>query len=90
MGDVTADHELDLRRLTSHCPLCHVTLIDTPRHPTSKELDHIIPLCIGGTHTIGNVRIICRLCNQRRPRDGSDVVGQVSLWALDPAADQGP
>jgi hypothetical protein len=66
------------------CPLCSVKLEDAPFLPASKELDHIIPINVGGTHTIGNVRIICRLCNQKRPKDGSDFVGQPTLWAEDP------
>jgi hypothetical protein len=59
---------------------CGVKLTDIPFLPNSKELDHIIPLNIGGTHTIGNVRIICRKCNSSRPIDGSDYFGQLSLW----------
>jgi hypothetical protein len=46
----------------------------------------MVPLGVGGTHTIGNVRIICRTCNLRRPKDGSDFDGQPTLWAQDPAA----
>jgi hypothetical protein len=55
-----------------------------PGHRNSKQLDHIIPIVLGGTHTIGNVRIICRTCNLSRPKDGSDLVGhQPTLWAQD-------
>lgn len=72
-----------MRAKAQRCPLCSVALIDAPFQPASKELDHIIPINIGGTHTIGNVRIICRLCNIRRPKDGSDYVGAVTLWAQD-------
>jgi 5-methylcytosine-specific restriction endonuclease McrA len=56
-------------------------MIDEPYEPNSKELDHMIPLNAGGTHTIGNVRIICRSCNRQRPHDGSDYIGPVTLWA---------
>jgi 5-methylcytosine-specific restriction endonuclease McrA len=60
---------------------------DKPQLPNSKELDHIVPLGVGGTHTVGNVRIICRDCNLRRPKDGSDYVGPIALWAhVDEAA----
>lgn len=82
--DVTAAHVRMLRAKQKRCPLCTVKLIDAPYQPASKELDHIIPVNIGGTHTIGNVRIICRLCNSKRPYDGSDFVGQLTLWATDP------
>lgn len=70
-----------MRRCARTCPLCSVRLTGKPGLPHSKELDHIIPVSVGGTHTIGNVRIICRQCNQRRPKDGSDYSGPVTLWA---------
>lgn len=81
--DVTPAYEAALRTKARHCPLCQVRLISKPHLPASKELDHIIPIVVGGTHTIGNVRIICRKCNQQRPKDGSDYSGPVTLWAQD-------
>lgn len=87
-GFLTADLELAMRRKAERCPMpgCGVTLTDAPFLPHSKELDHIVPRCLGGAHTIGNTRIICRLCNARRPDDGSDVV-QLDLFSvLDPSA----
>lgn len=83
-GDVTLDYEQQLRRKAKRCPLCNVRMTDEPYEDNSKELDHMIPLNVGGTHTIGNVRIICRACNQSRPNDGSDYAGAVTLWAEDP------
>lgn len=83
--DITAEYERRLRVKAKRCPLCDVRLIDQPYAPASKELDHIIPLNVGGTHTIGNVRILCRTCNVRRPKDGSDYQGPVTLWAQAPA-----
>jgi 5-methylcytosine-specific restriction endonuclease McrA len=82
-GDVTPSYEYLLRAKAKRCPMpgCNVRLIDEPYQPTSKELDHIVPLNVGGTHTIGNVRIICRKCNIGRPGDGSDYTGPVTLWA---------
>lgn len=32
----------------------------------APELDHIIPLSIGGTHTEDNVQTLCRCCNQKK------------------------
>lgn len=78
---MTPKFELELRQATKRCPLCSVRLIDEPFQHASKELDHLVPLNVGGTHTTGNVRIICRLCNLRRPDDGSDYTGPVTLWA---------
>lgn len=61
---------------------CGVRMTDVPYLVNSKELDHIVPINVGGTYTIGNVRIICRQCNQQRPKDGSDYTGPVTLWAV--------
>jgi hypothetical protein len=83
MTDVTIDYERALRRKAKICPLCKVRLVSEPFTPRSKELDHILPINVGGTHTIGNVRIICRQCNQERPKDGTDYAGQLTLWAED-------
>ena len=84
-GDITRDYERGLRRKAKRCPMpdCGVAMTDKPFLPHSKELDHIVPLHVGGTHTVGNVRIICRRCNTARPIDGSDYCGQVSLWSQD-------
>lgn len=61
--------------------MCGVYMTNKPNRPNSKHLDHIVPLNQGGTHTHGNVRIICADCNLRRPKDGSDYTGQITLWA---------
>lgn len=85
---LTPEAEAAMRRRAKRCPMpgCGVKLSDKPFKPNSKELDHIVPRVLGGAHTIGNTRIICRLCNARRPDDGSDV-GQLALTAtVDPAA----
>lgn len=81
LTDITPEYERAMRNKAKNCPLCDVKLIRQPYLPASKELDHIIPLNVGGTHTIGNVRIICRKCNLARPYDGSDYTGPVTLWA---------
>lgn len=84
--DITAPYIGQLRREARRCPMCSVKLTDEPNQPNSKHLDHIVPVVIGGTHTVGNVRIICRTCNLRRPKDGSDLGGhQPTLWAQDAA-----
>lgn len=67
-------------------PGCGVRLTSKPFLPNSKELDHIVPRVMGGAHTVGNTRIICRLCNARRPDDASDI-DQLSLSSMiDPVA----
>lgn len=85
--DITAAHIAKLYRQTKACPLCDVRLTATPTQPNSREVDHIIPINVGGTHTIGNVRVICRACNLARPKDGSDIdAHQPTLWAADTTA----
>lgn len=84
LTDITPEFEIALRAKAKRCPLCRVILTDVPFLPHSKELDHIVPRVAGGTHTMGNVRIICRQCNQGRPWDGSDYAGPVTLWAEEP------
>lgn len=82
--DITAEYERAMRARAKRCPLCLVKLTDVAGRPSSKELDHIIPINVFGTHTIGNVRIICRACNLARPKDGSDYSGPVTLWSQVP------
>ena len=49
-------------------------------HKRAPELDHIVPLSKGGTHTWTNVQCLCRECNGWK----SDrlVIGQASLFPL--------
>ncbi|WP_369913890.1 HNH endonuclease [Xanthomonas sp. NCPPB 3005] len=48
---------------------CYLCGCDTPRElmgsaePNAPELEHVIPLSKGGTHTRDNVRCACRACN---------------------------
>jgi 5-methylcytosine-specific restriction endonuclease McrA len=61
------------------CHLCGEKTIKALRggyDPLSPELDHIIPLSVGGTHTYGNVACSCRACNGKK---GNKIIGQVSL-----------
>ena len=50
----------------THCPICGTGLDwEYAGRPNSAEVDHIKPHSQGGTDTIDNTRIICRLDNQR-------------------------
>lgn len=80
-SDITPEQELAMRKRARKCPLCDVRLTSKLGQPNSKHLDHMLPLIMGGTHTHGNVRIICANCNLKRPKDGSDYTGPLTLWA---------
>lgn len=47
-------------------------------HPLAPELDHIIPLALGGHHTYANTACACRRCNGAK---GATAFGQPSLLA---------
>jgi 5-methylcytosine-specific restriction endonuclease McrA len=83
-SDVTPEDELAMRQRTRKCPLCGVYITSKPNRPNSKHLDHILPRNQGGNHVHGNVRIICADCNLKRPKDGSDYTGTLTLWAQGP------
>lgn len=56
----------------SHGWSCYVCGEDTPKKlrgtikPRAPELDHIIPLSKGGSHTLDNVACCCRECNNEK------------------------
>jgi hypothetical protein len=65
-GDVSSSFLLNLYKTTTICALCGIELIDNGKLPNGRNLDHIIPLSIGGRHTASNIRYICRTCNLTR------------------------
>lgn len=67
------------RRDGWRCQLCQKKLRPEDRgtyKPEAPELDHIISLAEGGTHTWGNVQCACRRCNSRK---GATSQGQLGL-----------
>ena len=81
--DLTPELEQALRRRTRVCRECGCHMVNRPYTPRSKELDHILSLHAGGTHTLDNVRIICRQCNQSRPKDARDLPIQMTIYIGD-------
>ncbi len=71
--DITSDFLRKLYQDVNVCPLCGVEMIGGNDKPNSKNLDHIVPLKVEGEHIKSNIRIICKKCNQSRPKDGSDL-----------------
>jgi hypothetical protein len=81
--DITTDWLMRLKKETKHCKLCGVEMNDIHHHPAQFNLDHIIPINIGGKHIMENVRFICYKCNQSRPNDGSDeIVDKEKLFEI--------
>lgn len=61
------------------CHLCGCKTLKSKRgtiHDRAPELEHIISLAEGGTHTWGNVACACRKCNISK---GSNSTGQLGL-----------
>lgn len=77
-GDLTAEQVAVLFAEARACPLCGVRYGTVAQQADAPELDHVVPLVVGGAHTLANVRVICRACNLARPKDGSDVVRAVA------------
>jgi predicted nucleic acid-binding Zn ribbon protein len=48
-------------------------------HPKAPELDHRIPIALGGGHTWSNCQCACRRCNNLK--GGHRVVGQLSMFS---------
>lgn len=63
------------------CQLCGRTtprrLLKDYRSLQAPTLDHIVPLSIGGSHTVENLQCACRSCNSRK---GAKPLGQLRIF----------
>ena len=62
------------------CQICGCKTPQSKRgtcQPSAPELDHIVSLANGGSHTWGNVQCACRSCNGRK---GARSFGQLHLF----------
>lgn len=53
------------------CPDCgeYMFLYSKERHPLQATFDHIIPMVLIQKHTIDNLRMCCRDCNEKKAAD---------------------
>jgi 5-methylcytosine-specific restriction endonuclease McrA len=64
---------------------CQICGVKTPKalrgkhEDRSPELDHRVPLALGGAHTWENIQLACRKCNGAK--GGRRIVGQLPLFA---------
>lgn len=54
-----------IERDGDRCYLCGAQVSDDRPvgHPLKANIEHVVPLSAGGTHTLDNVRVACRGCN---------------------------
>lgn len=74
--DVTKVFERDGYR----CGICGSKTLQAKRgtyHPRAPELDHIVAISLGGSHTYDNVQCACRKCNGSK---GAASLGQLHLF----------
>ena len=48
----------------NRCQYCGVVLDEN----NPKHVDHIVPICLGGIHSLSNIAICCRRCNMAKGR----------------------
>jgi len=67
------------------CRMCHhPTLRKHANTDDSPELDHIVPLAHGGSHTYGNTQLLCRKCNGAK---GFKLLGDLDLGGRPPMSE---
>jgi len=71
--DITVNWLYNLRKETLYCQICNNELNG------KMDLDHIVPIGKGGTHSMRNVRYVHGHCNKSRPKDGSDLPIMISI-----------
>ncbi len=60
-GSATPEAIARLKEIADHCAYCGDML-------SEKQTDHMIPLALGGEHSLRNILIVCPACNGRKAR----------------------
>lgn len=61
------------------CGLCHKRVNKNLKypHPMSASLDHVLPLSLGGAHSMANVQLAHLICNHAKSNGGSQQLALV-------------
>ena len=60
-GTVTSEEIAGLKQKATYCAYCACALV-------KKQTDHMVPLVLGGKHSLRNIVIVCPDCNARKAR----------------------
>lgn len=76
-GAHTAEEVAALLEKQGHqCAACRASLT------RGYELDHVLPLCLGGHNRITNIQLLCRTCNRKKGgKHPDDWAREVASWA---------
>ncbi|WP_343464730.1 HNH endonuclease [Pantoea sp.] len=58
-----------LKREDGHCAICHRDLTGVYALTSKIEIDHIVPLNMGGTNDPTNLQAVCKTCNGKKGGD---------------------
>lgn len=72
------ERELILQRAKGCCEYC---LTPHDFTPETFEIEHIIPLSLGGTHNIGNLAFSCSGCNNRKRQNIIGIDASIGLFS---------
>lgn len=68
------------------CPYC-----DKPMQREDKQLDHIMPIALGGLHGVSNAIVCCKACNMaKRDRHPDDWFAEIGRQVIVPSNDEPP
>lgn len=72
--DYTPQEIIDRDSIDGVC-ICQICMQPLKDDLSDLEIDHIVTIASGGADNKANVRCAHKLCNLKRPKDGSDIVG---------------
>lgn len=74
-GYLTPDFVTTLMKFYKKCLKCGST--------ENLQVDHVIPLALGGTHELKNFQILCGSCNATKgARNSEDYRGKMLMWFI--------